>query len=138
MGNIQNKSNDYWRKRLTPRQYHVLREKGTEPPWSGKFNMSNEKGIYTCAACGQELFSSDAQYESVAPGLQGWPAFSDVLAKGTVTLQEDNSSGMQRIEVVCANCNSHLGHLFEDPTPHNKTRQHYCINSCGLEFKKTD
>lgn len=88
--------------------------------------------MYTCAACGAELFSSDTKYESDIPGLAGWPSFYDVAKSGAVKLANDNSLGMQRVEVTCANCGSHLGHLFDDPSSPNG--QHYCINSAALDF----
>jgi len=125
---------DEWRKKLTPEQYHVLREKGTEPPFSGKILASKEAGEYVCAGCGSVVFKSDAKYESSTPGLAGWPSFSDVASSGAVDLVEDNSWGMHRTEVVCKTCGSHLGHLFEDET--SPSGQHYCINSAALDFKK--
>ena len=117
------------RKKLTPEQYRVLREKGTEAPFSGKFLHNKESGMYTCAVCGAELFPSDTKFNSGT----GWPSFYDVAAKGTVKLEEDHSHGMVRTEVVCANCGSHLGHLFDDAY-NQPTGQRYCINSCALDF----
>ena len=115
------KSEEDWKSVLTPEQYHVLRQKGTERPFSGNLYYNKEKGIYTCAACGQELFSSDTKFESGT----GWPSFYDVISSDRVRLHEDNSYFMKRIEVVCSRCGSHLGHVFEDgPEP---TGQRYCI-----------
>ena len=125
---------DDWKKKLTAEQYHVLREKGTEIPGSGKFLDHDENGDYTCAACGNVLFKSDTKYESTTPGLIGWPSFSEAADSGAVKLQDDDSMGMQRVEAVCANCGSHLGHLFEDPSSPNG--KHYCINSAALDFQK--
>ncbi|MBI3984291.1 peptide-methionine (R)-S-oxide reductase MsrB [Candidatus Microgenomates bacterium] len=124
---------DYWRKKLTPEQYQVLRQKGTEAPFSGKLLYHQEKGTYTCAACATPLFSSDTKYKSSALGLAGWPSFGDVIDRGNVELREDNSWGMNRTEVVCKTCGGHLGHLFADAA--SPTGQHYCINSCALDFK---
>lgn len=121
-----------WQEELTPEQFHVLREKGTEVPGSGKYVDFFEDGMYHCAACGQSLFSSDTKYESTTPGLIGWPAFSEASEKGAVELKDDNSFGMKRKEVICSNCGSHLGHLFDDESSPNG--QHYCINSLSLDF----
>ena len=127
-----NHSDEEWRAKLTAEQYKVLREKGTEPPFSGKFLNHDAKGVYTCVACGAALFSSDSKYESTTPGLIGWPSFGEVLESGAVKLVDDNSWGMKRIEAVCANCGGHLGHLFDDDSA--STGKHYCINSCALDF----
>jgi peptide-methionine (R)-S-oxide reductase len=118
---------------LTPEQYHVLREKGTEAPGSGEYVDFWQDGMYHCVACGQELFASGTKYESTMPGLIGWPAFSEATSKGNVELRDDDSLGMHRTEVVCSNCGSHLGHLFADDSSPNG--QHYCINSVCLDFK---
>lgn len=125
---------DDWKGKLTPEQYRVLREKGTEPPFSGKYLDHDENGLYTCAACGSELFSSETKYESTMPGLVGWPSFSDAVDDAKIVLSDDTSLGMQRVEVTCANCGSHLGHLFDDATSPNG--KHYCINSVALDFKQ--
>jgi peptide-methionine (R)-S-oxide reductase len=125
---------DDFKKKLTPEQYHILREKGTEAPGTGKFLYNNDNGMYTCAACGIELFKSDSKYESNIPGLEGWPSFADVAGSGSVDLVDDNSLGMHRTEVICKNCGSHLGHIFPDDS--SPTGQHYCINSASLDFKK--
>lgn len=125
------KEEDFKRK-LTPEQYHVLREKGTERPFSGKYVDTNDKGTYMCAACGNKLFDSETKFDSDIPGLMGWPSF-DKAIEGSVRFQEDLSMGMKRTEIVCAKCYSHLGHLFDDPKA--KTGDHYCINSCALELE---
>lgn len=122
-----------WKKKLTPNQYKVLREKGTEAPFSGKYLNHTKKGMYTCAACGAELFSSDAKYDSTEPGLIGWPSFSELAHNDAVELVEDNSLGMTRSEVTCKTCGSHLGHVF--PAGDSPTGTHYCINSVCLDFK---
>ena len=129
---MKNKSEDYWKKKLTPEQYHVLREKGTEYPGTGKLLHNTDTGEYCCAACGSLLFKSDTKYESTTPGLIGWPSFSEVATSDAVELVDDNSLGMQRTEVICKTCGGHLGHIFADSSsPNNK---HYCINSCALDF----
>ena len=127
-------SEDEWKAKLTPEQYHVLREKGTEAPGTGKYLYNDEHGVYHCAACGAELFKSDTKYESTVPGLVGWPSFSDAATSDAVILSDDNSFGMHRTEVTCKNCGSHLGHLFpDDSSPNGK---HFCINSAALDFEK--
>jgi peptide-methionine (R)-S-oxide reductase len=123
-----------WKKNLTPEQYRVLREKGTEAPGTGDFVDHDADGAYSCAACGQELFTSDTKFESTMPGLVGWPAFAAQAAEGRVELREDISMGMRRTEIVCSRCGSHLGHLFEDD-PSSTTGKHYCVNSVSLAFK---
>ena len=127
-------SDEEWRQKLTPDQYHVLREQGTEAPFSGKLVDENRTGMYACAACGTVLFSSKDKYESKLPGLAGWPSFADVIEAGKVELKEDNSLGMHRTEVVCKTCGGHLGHVF-DGDPDSSTGQHYCINSVSLSFE---
>lgn len=116
-----------WKKKLSPEEYRVLREKGTEAPFSGKLLHADKDGVYRCAACGNPLFSSDAKFDSGT----GWPSFDEALP-GAVRLVPDSSLGMERTEVVCAMCGSHLGHLFEDgPTA---TGKRYCMNSVCLDL----
>lgn len=128
-------TDDDFRQKLTPAQYRVLREKGTEAPGSGKYVNFFDDGSYHCAACGQKLFDSSSKFESTMPGLVGWPAFSELASNDAVKLAQDNSLGMSRTEIICSNCGSHLGHLFEND-PSSKTGQHYCVNSAALEFEK--
>lgn len=118
---------------LTSQQHAVMREGGTEAPFSGHLLNNKEKGAYSCAACGSELFSSDTKFDSGT----GWPSFYDVLSNKNVKLTEDTSHGMHRTEVRCAKCDSHLGHLFKD-APQTPTGARYCINSCALDFKKKE
>ena len=122
------KSEDEWRRELTPEQYEVLRRQGTEPPFTGKYVYSKEDGVYRCAACGNELFSSDTKFDSGT----GWPSFYEPAAAERIELRPDHSHGMVRTEVVCGRCGSHLGHVFDDgPAP---TGQRYCINSISLDL----
>ncbi|MBI2589229.1 peptide-methionine (R)-S-oxide reductase MsrB [Candidatus Saccharibacteria bacterium] len=125
------------KKKLTLEQYHILREKGTEAPFTGKYLDHKEAGMYTCAVCGAELFSSKSKFESTAPGLAGWPSFSEATSNKALELKEDNSNDLNRIEVTCANCGSHLGHLFKDAPDHPSGR-HFCINSACLGFAPTE
>lgn len=125
--------NDEWITRLTREQYRVLREKGTEAPFSGKLLHNNKDGTYGCAACGAIIFTDKEKYDSNTPGLEGWPSFCEVSYQGAVELVDDNSLGMQRTEVVCKKCGSHLGHVFDDAS--SPTGTHYCINSVALDFK---
>lgn len=122
---------DTWKTKLTPEQYHILREKGTEAPFSGKLLHNDKTGDYTCAACGQVVFTSDTKFDSSS----GWPSFYDVANTKAVKLQEDDSHGMRRMEVLCANCGSHLGHVFHD-APEQPTGMRFCINSAALDFKE--
>lgn len=125
---MEQKDEAYWKAKLTPEQYHVLREKGTERPFSGEYDQLFKPGMYKCAACGADLFVSDTKFDAGC----GWPSF-DSAKEGAVKEQTDASHGMVRREVICHNCGSHLGHVFDDgPTA---TGQRYCINSVALKFK---
>jgi peptide-methionine (R)-S-oxide reductase len=127
-----NKNEEEWKKILTPEQYYVLRQKGTERAFTGKYDKHFEKGVYKCAACDNVLFESDTKYDSGC----GWPSFFTPLAKDRVIYEEDRSYGMVRTEVMCAKCGGHLGHVFDDgPEP---TGQRYCMNSVSLKFEKKE
>lgn len=129
MDTSYNKTDEEWKKTLTPEQYYVLRQKGTERPGTGQYNMTFDKGVYKCAACGAELFSSDQKFDSHC----GWPSFDAELGSGDrIKKIRDTSHGMIRTEIVCARCGGHLGHIFDDgPTA---TGQRYCVNSLSLDF----
>jgi len=126
------KTEEEWRKTLTPDQYHVLRERATEMPFSGSLLNVKAKGIYVCAGCGSELFRSEAKFDSGT----GWPSFSAVALDGAVETRPDGSLFMKRTEIVCARCGGHLGHVFDDgPEP---TGKRYCVNSIALRFEKSE
>jgi peptide-methionine (R)-S-oxide reductase len=119
-----------WKRQLTPEQYHVMREHGTERPFTHALNAEKARGVFTCAACGEPLFSSEAKFDSGT----GWPSFTQPMAKDAVEEKQDRSHGIVRIEVLCASCEAHLGHVFPDgPQP---TGLRYCMNGTALNFKR--
>ena len=127
------KTEEEWKKELTPEQYHILRQAGTETPFTGEYVNNHDKGMFRCAACGNELFSSDTKFDSGS----GWPSFYEPINNEHVETIEDNSAGMHRLEVRCKRCGSHLGHVFPDG-PKDKTGLRYCISSCALKMDKSE
>lgn len=126
------KTAEEWKKTLTPEQFQILRKKGTEYAFTGKFYKHKENGMYVCAGCGNELFSSEQKYDSGC----GWPSFYDGIAAGKIKTQLDTTHGMVRTEIMCARCDGHLGHVFEDGP--NPTGLRYCVNSLSIDFKKKE
>lgn len=124
---------DEWRSKLSPEEYRVCREKGTEAPFSGEYYQHDREGVYLCKCCGEKLFTSKSKFDSGC----GWPSFDRPESEAAVHFEEDTSHGMRRVEVTCDNCGSHLGHVFEDG-PRETTGQRFCINSVSLDFKEGD
>ncbi|MDP3975962.1 MAG: peptide-methionine (R)-S-oxide reductase MsrB [bacterium] len=124
------KTDEEWKKKLTPEQYRILREKGTEAPFAGEYTDTEDEGMYSCAGCGQQLFNSDTKFHSGC----GWPSFDQAI-KGAVQYTHDFSHGMARTEVTCTGCGGHLGHVFDDG-PTETTGKRYCINSVALKLRK--
>ncbi|MBT5808278.1 peptide-methionine (R)-S-oxide reductase MsrB [Candidatus Uhrbacteria bacterium] len=126
---MQSFTEDQWKEKLSPKQYNVLRKKGTEQAFTGKYYKYKESGVYHCAGCDAPLFSSESKFDSGS----GWPSFDRMIKEGSLRFVDDDSGGLKRTEIVCANCNGHLGHLFEDgPT---QTCNRFCVNSASLDFK---
>jgi peptide-methionine (R)-S-oxide reductase len=132
MSDVADKPDSEWREELTPEQYEVLRGKGTEPPFSGTYVYNKDSGMYRCAGCGADLFRSDTKYDSGT----GWPSFTEPAVAANVATHEDLTHGMRRIEVTCARCGGHLGHVFPDGPGPGGLR--YCINSLSLDFESAD
>jgi peptide-methionine (R)-S-oxide reductase len=126
------KADEQWREELTPEQFAVCRQRGTEGAFTGKYNGCKDEGMYHCVCCGEELFSSETKYDSGS----GWPSFHSPARDGAIRTEVDESHGMRRVEVLCASCDAHLGHLFDDgPAP---TGQRFCMNSVALDLKKKE